>query len=234
MTAVRRSEDELRALTKRVVQVQEAERGRVSLELHENITQLLCAIQFRSQSLVDRLPARAGSARAEAETLRDMLGDTVKEVERIAHNLRPSVLDQLGLSAALREICTEFSTRTGLVVTLACEQLAGRLPADTELALYRILEIALKDVEQHARARAVNVALTQSESHVELVIRDDGVGFDPQSPRNKTTARDGIGLLSMRERTRYVGGVMTVKSSGRTGTEVEVRVSLAPGAKLEA
>jgi signal transduction histidine kinase len=60
------------------------------------------------------------------------------------------------------------------------------------------------------------------------------VGFDPQSPRNKTTARDGIGLLSMRERTRYVGGVMTVKSSGRTGTEVEVRVSLAPGAKLEA
>lgn len=234
MTAVRRSEDELRALTKRVVQVQEAERGRVSLELHDNITQLLCAIQFRSQSLVDRLPARAGSARAEAETLRDMLGDTVKEVERIAHNLRPSVLDQLGLSAALREICTEFSTRTGLVVTLACEQLAGRLPADTELALYRILEIALKDVEQHARARAVNVALTQSESHVELVIRDDGVGFDPQSPRNKTTARDGIGLLSMRERTRYVGGVMTVKSSGRTGTEVEVRVSLAPGAKLEA
>ena len=234
MTAARRSEDELRALTNRVVQVQEAERGRVSLELHDNITQLLCAIQFRSQSLVESLPARAGSARTEAEKLRDMLGDTVKEVERIAHNLRPSVLDQLGLSAALREMCTEFSVRTGLVVTLACEQLADRLPADTELALYRILQIALKDVEQHARARSVNVALTQSDAQVELVIRDDGVGFDPQSARNKSAARDGIGLLSMRERTRYVGGVMTVKSTGRTGTEVEVRVPVGPGAKLEA
>jgi len=232
MTAARRGENELRALANRVVQVQEAERSRVSLELHDNITQLLCAIQFRAQSLVASLPARIGPARAEAEKLRDMLGDTVKEVERIAHNLRPSVLDQLGLSAALRETCTEFSARSGLIVTLGCEQLAERLPPDTELALYRILQIALNDVAQHAHARCVKVALTQRDALVELVITDDGLGFDPQSPRNRKTARDGIGRLSMQERTRYVGGVMTVKSNGQRGTELEIRVPMSPGATL--
>ena len=114
MTEARRNEEMLRALTHRVVQAQEAERGRVALELHDNITQLLCAILVRCQALADKLSARDGPARREAMKLREMLGQTAEEVERISRNLRPSVLDELGLVAVLRDTSTEFAERTGV------------------------------------------------------------------------------------------------------------------------
>src|SRR5438874_5924557 len=93
--------------------------------------------------------------------LRDMLGQTAEEVERISRNLRPSVLDELGLAAVLRDTGAEFAERTGVSVKLACVQLRARLPADIELTLYRILQEALKNVEKHAHARHVSVHLTQ-------------------------------------------------------------------------
>jgi two-component system NarL family sensor kinase len=223
MTEARRNEEMLRALTHRVVQVQEAERGRVALELHDDITQLLCAVLFRSQALADKISARDGPAKKEAMKLREMLGQTAKEVERISSNLRPSVLDQLGLVAVLRDTSTEFAHRTGVPVKLACVQLTARLPADTELALYRILQEALKNVEKHARARHVAVRLTQQGSFIQLAVTDDGIGFD-HPVRQK--GKGGLGLLGMRERATYVGGTLKVSSVRRAGTEIEVRIPL--------
>lgn len=228
MTAARRSEHDLRALTQRVTQVQEAERRRVALELHDNITQLLCAAQFSSQALADRLPAAAVPALREAKVLRDQLGHIVREVERIAHNLRPSTLDQLGLSAALREACTEFSDRTGLALKLSCEPLARRLAADSELALYRILQKALENVEQHARATAVTVSLSPQGALARLVIEDDGVGFDPDARAAKAKGKSGFGLLSMRERAGYVGAELTLRSAPKAGTRIEVSAPMPP------
>jgi PAS domain S-box-containing protein len=229
MTESRRNEEMLRALTHRVVQVQEAERGRVALELHDNITQLLCAILFRSQALADKLSARDGPTKREAMKLRAMLGQTAEEVERISRNLRPSVLDQLGLVAALRDTSTEFAKRTGVSVKLACAQLTARLPADTELTLYRILQEALKNVEKHARARHVTVRLRQR-TFVQLAINDDGIGFDPDHHAARRKGKGGLGLLSMRERATYVGGALTIKSARGAGTKIEVRIPLLPSA----
>jgi PAS domain S-box-containing protein len=223
MTEARRSEEMLRALTHRVVQVQEAERGRVALELHDDITQLLCAVLFRSQALADKLSARDGPAKKEAMKLRAMLGQAAKEVERISRNLRPSILDQMGLVAVLRDASTEFAHRTGVLVKLACVQLIARLPADTELALYRILQEALKNVERHARARHVTVQLTQRGAFIQLAINDDGVGFDHPAKRK---GKGGLGLLGMRERASYVGGTLKIKSVRRAGTEIEVVIPL--------
>jgi PAS domain S-box-containing protein len=225
MTEARRNEEMLRALTHRVVQVQETERGRVALELHDDITQLLIAVLFRSQALADKLSARDGPAKKEAMKLREMLGQAAKEVERISRNLRPSVLDQLGLVAVLRDTSTEFAHRTGVPVKLACVQLITRLPADTELALYRILQEALKNVERHARARHVTVHLTQQGAFIQLAINDDGVGFDHPAKRK---GKGGLGLLGMRERATYVGGTLKIKSVRRAGTEIEVLIPLLP------
>jgi PAS domain S-box-containing protein len=161
LTEARQTEELLRSLTHRVVQVQEAERGRVALELHDTITQMLCAVLIRSQTLADKLPARNRPAKGEAIKLHEIIGKTVEEVERISHNLRPSILDHLGLVAGLHDTCTEFANRTGVSVKMVCVQLTGRLPADTELALYRILQETLKNVEKHARARHVTVHLTK-------------------------------------------------------------------------
>ena len=230
LTETRRTEELLRALTNRVVHVQEAERGRVALELHDNITQLLCAVLFRGQVLANSLSARDGPAKNEALKLRDMIGQTAEEVERISRNLRPGVLDQLGLVAVLQATSTEFAKRTGLLVKLACVELTARLPADTELTLYRILQEALKNVEKHAHARQVTVHLTKQSDIVQLVVMDDGKGFDPGHFPARRKGKDGLGLLSMRERANYVGGTLKVTSVRRVGTEIKVRIPLPPSA----
>jgi signal transduction histidine kinase len=219
-------------LTQRVVQAQEAERGRVALELHDHITQLLCAVLVRSQTLANQLSAQGEPSQTEALALRNMLGQTAEEVERISRNLRPSVLDELGLAAVLRDTSTEFAERTGVALELACVRLTARLPADAELTLYRILQEALKNIEQHARARHVAVLLRRQRGSIQLVIRDDGIGFNPAHPRAGRNGKGGLGLLSMRERVAYVGGVLKVKSLRRAGTVIEARVPLGRASRL--
>lgn len=228
MTEARRSEEMLRALSHRVVQAQEAERGRVALELHDNITQPLCAVLVRSQALAEKLPERDGPSKKEAIALREMLGATADEVERISRNLRPSVLDELGLIAVLRATSTEFSERTSVPVELACMRVSPRLHADTELTLYRILQEALSNVEKHAQARHVSVSLKKKRAFVQLVINDDGIGFDPAAQYAGRNGNGGLGLLGMYERARHVGGTIEVRSTGRAGTEIEVRLPLSP------
>jgi two-component system, NarL family, sensor kinase len=226
MTAARRGEELLRALTHRVVQVQEAERARVALELHDHITQLLCAVLVRSQTLAEKLSPRDGLARREAIKLREMLGQTAGEVERISRNLRPSVLDELGLVAVLRDTSTEFAARTGVFVDLACVPLTARLPAEIELSLYRILQEALKNVEQHARAGRVSVQLTRPDGTVQLAVNDDGIGFDSDHHSAKRKWKAGLGLLGMRERAVYVGGTLSVKSVPGKGTTIHAQIPL--------
>jgi PAS domain S-box-containing protein len=229
MTEARHNEEMLRALTHRVVQVQEAERGRVALELHDNITQNLCAVLPRWQALANKLPAHEKASRGEVMKLSELLGQTVEEVQRIARNLRSSVLDELGLVPALRATCTEFADRTGVSLKLTCKPLTARLPAEGELALYRILQNALENVEKHARARHVTVRLRQR-AFIQLTINDDGIGFDPDHHPAGRKGKGGLGLLSMRERATYVGGDFKIKSVRGAGTEIKVLIPLPPGA----
>lgn len=228
LTESRRTEELLRALTHRVIQVQEAERGRVALELHDHITQPLVAALFHSEALAAQLATHQGPARREALRLRRLLGATAREVERISRDLRPGVLEQLGLVAVLRTTSREFTERTGVPVQLTGDPLASRLPDDWELALFRILQEALKNVERHARAHHVSVALTRSDVHVELLIKDDGKGFAAKQHAVRRKGKRVLGLLGMRERAAFVGGTFSVESGPRAGTHVTVRIPLLP------
>ena len=230
VTERRRAEEALRALTHRVVQAQETERGSVALDLHDNITQMLCAILARSQVLADRLTGCDGSPKQDAIKLREMLGVAALEVERVSRNLRPSVLEHLGLTAVLRATSTEFTERTGLSVKLDCVKLEERLPLNIEMALYRILQEALANVERHARARQVTVGLTQSGGFVQLNITDDGAGFDAHRHSAKQNGNGSLGLLAMRERASSAGGDFKIKSLRGTGTEIEVCIPLGKAA----
>jgi PAS domain S-box-containing protein len=228
MTGAHKSEERLRALTHRVLQVQEEERVRLSHELHDTITQMLCGILIYSKVLAKGLTARDVKSKAAALKLSAMIGATVDEVESISRNLRPSVLDTLGLAAGLQDISAEFCKRTGIPVKEAFVKLAARLSADTELALYRILQETLRNVEKHAKARHVSIRLSTHVDGVRLVIHDDGKGFDSDSgslPKGKRRA--GLGLLGMRERAASVNGRFKIKSTDR-GTETEVRVPRLP------
>ncbi len=226
MTEARRNEELLRGLSHRLVQAQETELGRVALELHDNITQLLCAILVRCQALANKLPAHDPAARAELKSISGLLGQNVDEVQRIGQNLRPSVLDHLGLVAVLRSDSAEFAKRTGVSLKLNCVELSGRLSAEAELAFYRILQEALKNVAQHARARHVTVHLTQPGDCVEMEIIDDGIGFDPDHPPARRKAKLGFGLVSMRERAACAGGTWSVKSAPGQGTTICAQIPL--------
>ena len=226
LTEPRRNEERLRALTRRVVQAQEEERGRVAFELHDNITQLLCAVVFKSQALADKLSMADGAPKREAMKLRDMPGEIADEVERISANLGPSLLENLGLVAVLRASRAELASRTGLLVKLTCPRSIARMPADVELALYRIFQEALRNVAKHARACRVAVRLKRRDAFVQMVIDDDGVGFDQDHRPLRRKGIGGLGLLSMRERAAYVGGSLTVESSRHSGTQINVRIPL--------
>jgi signal transduction histidine kinase len=198
----------------------------VARELHDHITQLLCAVLVRCQTLADKLPAHAGQAKAEARRLRQLLGQTADEVERISRDLRPSVLEELGLTAVLRDTSHQFTIRTGVPIHLACVILPARLAADVELVLYRILQEALKNIEQHARARSVGVRLTRPRGFVQLEISDNGIGFNPDRPPALSTGNRRLGLLGMRERATYVGGLLLINSGAATGTRITIRIPL--------
>jgi PAS domain S-box-containing protein len=226
MTEPRRTEEQLRALTHRLIEAQETERGGVALKLHNHITQVLCAVLVRSQTLADRLSIRDGPSKREAIRLRDLLGQAASEVELISHKLRPSVLDELGLVAIVRDTGAEFADRTGLSVNLVGVHLTARLPADAELTLYRILQEALKNVEKHACAHHVTLQLAQRGAFVQLDIHDDGVGFDTDRRPAGRKGRGNLGLLNMRERATHIGGTLKVKSGRGAGTEIKVRIPL--------
>ena len=156
-----------------------------------------------------------------------MVGRTAEEVERIWRNLWPSELDKLGLVPALRASQRGVCGTDGRVAPDGLLGV-GRAPARrTELALYRILQEALNNVERHARARHVTVHLTKPDGFIQLTIKDDGIGFDPDHPAIGKE-REGLGLLGMRERATSVGGALSVKSAPRAGTEIEVRIPLPP------
>ena len=227
MTEARHEEEMLRALTHRVVQAQEAERGRVANELRVNITQLLYVILGRCQALTEELPAGDGSACGDTTRIKEMVSRTAEEVERIWRSLWSHELDKLGLIPALEMTNAEFVKRTGVALQMDCSALDERLPAEAELVLYRILQKALNNVERHARARNVTVHLTKPDGCIQLTIKDDGIGFDPDCPANGKE-RQGLGLLRMRERAASLGGSLSVKSAPRIGTEIEVRIPLPP------
>ena len=226
MTETVRSQEMLRVLSHRLVQAQETERGRVAFELTDNITQSLVVILLRLQTLVDTMPADAWPSRGEMVKLSEQLSAIAQEVELLSRSLRPSVLRNLGLVAALRAGSEEWAKRTGLPIRLALAKLNPLPPPEKMLALYRIFEEALKNVEKHARARLVTVRLTQHGAFAQLAIKDDGIGFDPDQVRAKRKGADGLGLPRMRERAEFLGTALAIKSARHAGTEVKVRIPL--------
>ncbi len=230
MTEVRRSESLLRSLSHSLLQAREADRRRLAIELHDRASQGLGAVLMRLQSLAGSLPARAKTLRREVARISELVGKTADVVEGISKNLRPGVLEMLGLVPALRAAIAEFVKRTGIAVEFACSRVPAPLSAEAELVLYRILEEALKNVEKHADARNATVHLRQRGTVVELVIRDDGVGFDPDHLLARGKKNEGMGLIGLRERTAYAGGALRITSTRGAGTEIDARIPLPPGA----
>ena len=202
----------------RVVDAQEVERRRLARELHDETGQALTSILLGLKSLEEKVDAEARKAIAE---LRELVVATLQDVRRLAVELRPKVLDDFGLEAALERLTAAFSEQTGIEVQFEA-QLPARLPEEIETAFYRVIQESLTNVVKHARARRVSIVLTRRDSAVSAVIEDDGQGFDP------TAHREGFGLSGMQERLALLGGGLQIESGANgSGTTVAAEVPLA-------
>ena len=218
-TAVDLSERVSRDAVRRVVDAQETERSRLARELHDETGQALTSILLGLKSLEGHVDTDAGSV-AVAE-LREMVVSTLQNVRRLAVELRPAALDDFGLVPAIERVSDMVTEQGDVAVEVQSHLNDERLPAETETALYRIVQEALTNVLKHAEATRVTVRLSQTERAVALVVQDDGKGFELESVRD-----GGVGLIGMRERVGLLGGRLTVESSEGAGTMLKAEVPL--------
>lgn len=224
ITERKRAEAYVHALSQRVLTVQEDERRRVARELHDGVNQLLSAAKFHLN--------RLGGGRkkgeenfTEARAIQDLLEQAIQEVRRIAQNLRPAVLDDLGLIAAVRSTCDEMSRRTGIDVVFESARLPKKLSHDLEMSIFRIVQEALANAEKHSGAKRVLVKISKAGLKFEVSVKDDGRGFEPRSVKVvRKGSEPGLGLEHMTERARLAGGSLEIKSAKSSGTEVIARL----------
>ena len=220
------ADQQLKQLTQRLVSSQEEERARVSRELHDGLSQLLVSVKFRFELAQERLQeGRVNTAKA-AEAIEAgiaSLAEAIGEIRRISHDLRPSLLDNLGLPSALEQLAEDFGRRTGIAINAAIGPMPMLTPGSATTSVFRVAQEALANVERHAHARQVELTLDCEDDRLRLAIRDDGLGFAATGPLNK-----GIGLRNMRERVEYHGGSLQVEQGNDVGgTLLIARVPLA-------
>jgi PAS domain S-box-containing protein len=206
-------------LSRRILNAQELERQRVARELHDGVNQLLSSAKYRLSNLWERDGER--SAESVLQAL-ELVHRAIAEVRLISRNLRPSELDDLGLAAALRSLTEEFGQRLQITAQFQAE-LDGGLPAEVEMALYRIAQEALNNVAHHSGATETKVILRGTGGKAWLTVQDNGVGL---RARDGAKRNRGWGLKNMRERASLLGGVFTVSTAKGGGTVVTVSIPL--------
>src|SRR5919108_1441965 len=216
-TAVDLSERVARGALRRVVAAQELERRRLARELHDETGQALTSILLGLKPLEDALEKEEN--RAAVAELRELVVATLQDVRRLAVELRPKVLDDFGLVAALERLTESFAEQTGIAVDFEANVGEERLPSEIETALYRIVQESLTNVVKHAHARRVSILLARKESALTAVVEDDGRGFDPAE------TGDGFGIEGMRERVALLDGRLAIEPNG-AGTTLVAEVPL--------
>lgn len=221
ITERRRAEEEIRRLSRGLVEAQEAERQRLARELHDSTAQELAAIAI-NLSVIQRSAQLNEKARKNLKTAIEMAKECSDEIRNISHLLHPRVLDEMGLSAALLWYVDGFSRRTGIKVNLRVSPTLGRLPKDAETALFRIVQESLTNVFRHSGSPRAKVEALHTPSAVTLEITDEGRGTPlSRGKRDRHHTGSGIGILSMRERARQIGAEFEISSSPK-GTTVRV------------
>ena len=222
--AVERSHQELRELSAAMHEVREAERLRVARELHDELAQWLTALKMDISWLASRLPQEHAQLHARTDRMKGVVDTTVAAVRRIAADLRPVMLDDLGLVPALEHLLHELSQRTGIVVSLDAEEAGIELGEPAASSLYRMAQEALTNVARHAEAKEVQVAIAVDDARLVLTVRDNGKGYDAEA----AARRKSYGVLGIRERARTLGGDARIERLESGGTLVEIVI---PGAR---
>lgn len=218
----------LRELSASLVEAREEERRRIARELHDELGQRLTALKLELAAQQQGRGTEAPTERLQA--MMDMVDDTVAAVRRIAMDLRPPMLDDLGLHAAIEWLTRDFERRSGIQVTLRLVDSPEPIQQNIATAVYRIVQEALTNMARHARASQAVISMETRGRRLQLVVEDDGQGF-PKDP--STAPRGSFGLIGMRERVHMLGGQITLKNAASGGARLVVRLPLQPSGALD-
>ncbi|MEJ5240150.1 MAG: ATP-binding protein [Anaerolineales bacterium] len=222
MEELRRERETLRRqLLEKVISMQEEERRRIARELHDstsqNLTSLIVGLRMM-EATCQQCPSQT-----RASDLRAIASRTLEEVHDLSLRLRPRVLDDLGLAAAIERLASEWEKHYRIPVDVAV-QLGERLPGEVETALYRIVQEALTNIARHAQAHSVGILLERRGDYVRAIVEDDGIGFEP----NTKFGERHLGLVGMRERAELLGGKLVIESAPGRGTSIFIEIPLTP------
>jgi signal transduction histidine kinase len=226
---LQQGQDYFQHLARSVWRVQEDERRRLAHELHDGVGHSLTALIHLVAQATDALNERPAEARERLERARDVAQTTLQETRALSRLLRPQILDDLGLEAALRWLARSFHDNHALAVSLDLDNPFPEVDADLSTLIFRVTQESLSNVARHAQARAVEISVHQRAVYIVLSIRDDGRGCDPAAALASGSRGRSSGLGGMRDRVRLFGGVFRVESQANAGCTVSVQFPL-PGA----
>lgn len=214
---------QLRQLSGNLIDVQESERRRIARELHDDFNQMLALLTVQLELLRRKLPTSSPDIVELASEITHRVRDLSTSIHELSHELHPLKLEQLGLVTAVRSLCKEVSQAHSIVVEFSADDIPREIPADISLCLYRIVQEALHNVVKHSQASAASVMMTRTPSEIVLQVSDQGIGFKPGTDEEL----NGLGLISMRERLRLVGGKMAIVSTAPHGLTLTVQIPMA-------
>jgi signal transduction histidine kinase len=212
----------LRGFAGFLLSAQEAEQRRISREIHDDLGQKLALLEIQVEKM-KRTPASGARLVLELESLRGSVAGLVEDLHRICHCLYPVILDTLGLAAGIEALCGQYTRIGGIAVKFVRGDIPPA-PSGISLFLYRVVQEALHNIAKHSRARRATVTLCGSSAGIQVMIRDAGVGFDLA----RAGANHGLGLISLGERVRLLGGRCEIRSKPGRGTRIVAVIPLSP------
>jgi signal transduction histidine kinase len=206
-------------MSRKLIEAHEQERTRIGRDLHDDVVQRLALLSIELEA-VQQVPDAASELRTRIGALRDQATEISNDVQLLSHELHSSKLEYLGIVGATTIFCKEFSERHKVEIDFQCHDLPTGLPRELSVSLFRVLQEALRNATKHSGVKRFEVRLGGSTGEIQLTISDLGTGFDTETAMKGT----GLGLTSMQERLRLVGGKLSINSQPKGGTTIQARI----------
>lgn len=223
--ALRESEKKLRLLSSHLLTVQEREQRRISFELHDELGQALTVLKLRLRSVEKRLAEDQAELKKECEGTLNHVDEIIENIRRLCRDLSPSLIEDLGLRAALRWRIEDFEKHFNVKASIEMAEIDDLFPIETQIIIYRIFQEALTNIGKHAQAAHVSVTTKKNENNVSFMVEDDGKGFDVHQIESKFSRERGMGLTAMNERARMLGGDFEISSQEGKGTKITLSIN---------
>jgi signal transduction histidine kinase len=223
------SEERLRHLAARLIDSQEKERNRIALELHDDLGQSLMVLTMQLRAIAKMVPSERQKIRDHCNQTLNYVYGVIENVRRLARDMHPSSLEDLGLPAALRHLTETFNANREVDVLIEVDDIGGFFAPHEEINIYRIFQEALTNIAKYAQATQVTCTIRKLDGRISFRVEDNGRGFDMDHILAKDAPRKGLGLVAMEERVRMMGGELEIWSQEGKGTRISFSVPVAKG-----